>query len=65
LIEAADDTSPAVSGNPEQLLKQLIEAQRLKLLQSHAVMICLHEVLLYAEDDRGVIYAKLRTLPHS
>jgi hypothetical protein len=45
-------------GKPEQVLGQLIEAQRAKLLQAHAIMICLREVLLYAERDDAVIYAE-------
>lgn len=53
-----NDTSPALPGKPEQLLKQLIETQRAKLLQAHAIMTCLHEVLLYAEGDDAVIYAE-------
>jgi hypothetical protein len=54
-----DDTSAAVSGNAEQLLKALIEAQRVKLLQAHAVMICLREVLLYADGEDAVIHAEV------
>jgi hypothetical protein len=53
-----DDTSSAESGNAEQLLKQLIEAQRAKLLQAHAVTVCLREALLYAEGADAVIYAE-------
>jgi hypothetical protein len=57
-MATTDDTSPVESGNAEQLLKQLIEAQRAKVLQAHAVMICVREVLLYAEGDDAVIYAE-------
>ena len=53
-----DDTSPALPGKPEQVLGQLIEAQRAKLLQAHAVMTCVREVLLYAEGENAVIYAE-------
>jgi hypothetical protein len=53
-----DDTSKALPGKPEQLLIQLIEAQRAKMLQAQAVMTCVREVLLYAEGDDGVIYAE-------
>ena len=56
-MATTDDTSAGVRGNGEQPVKQLIEAQRVKLLQAHAVMICLREVLLYAEGDDAVIYA--------
>ena len=53
-----NDTSKASSGKPEQVLGQLIEAQRMKMLQAHAVMTCVREVLLYAEGDDAVIYAE-------
>lgn len=53
-----NDTSKALPGKPEQLLGQLIETQRAKLLQAQAIMICLREVLLYAEGDDAVIYAE-------
>jgi hypothetical protein len=53
-----NDTSKALPGKTEQVLGQLIEAQRAKLLQAHAIMICLREVLLYAEGDDAVIYAE-------
>jgi hypothetical protein len=33
-MATTDDTSPALSGNAEQLLKQLVGAQRAKLLQA-------------------------------
>lgn len=46
------------SDKPEEVLRQLIEAQRTRLLQAHAVMICLREVLLYAEGEDAVIYAE-------
>jgi hypothetical protein len=53
-----DDTSAELSSNPEQMLKHAIETQRARLLQVHAVMICLREVLLYAEGEDAVIYAE-------
>jgi hypothetical protein len=53
-----NDTSKASSGKPEQVLGQLIELQRMKMLQAHAVMMCVREVLLYAEGDDAVIYAE-------
>lgn len=53
-----NDTSKALPGKPEQVLGQLIRAQRAKLLQAQAIMICLREVLLYAEGDDAVIYAE-------
>ncbi len=57
-MATTDDTLPALPGKPEQVLGQLIEAQRAKLLQAHAIMTCLREVLLYAEGDDAVIYAE-------
>lgn len=53
-----NDTSKASPGKPEQLLVELIEAQRAKMLQAEAVMTCVREVLLYAEGDDAVIYAE-------
>lgn len=57
-MATTDDTSAESSSNPEQMLRQLIETQRAKLLQAHAVMICLSEVLLYADGEDAVIYAE-------
>jgi hypothetical protein len=57
-MATTDDTSTKASGKPEQMLGQLIEAQRAKILQAHAVMTCVREVLLYAEGDDAVIYAE-------
>jgi hypothetical protein len=57
-MATTDDTSTKASGKPEQQLGQLIEAQRSKMLQAHAVMTCVREVLLYAEGDDAVIYAE-------
>lgn len=53
-----NDTTKALPGKPEQVLAQLIEAQRAKVLQAHAIMICLRELLLYAEGDDAAIYAE-------
>jgi hypothetical protein len=53
-----DDTSPASPGKREEVLAEFVEPQRAKLRQAHAIMICLREVLLYADDDDGVIYAE-------
>ena len=53
-----NDTAKALPGKPEQVLGQLIEAQRGKMLQAHAVMTCVREVLLYEEGDDAVIYAE-------
>jgi aryl carrier-like protein len=53
-----NDTSKALPGKPEQLLGQQIEAQRGKVLQAHAVMTCVREVLLYTVGEDAVIYAE-------
>lgn len=53
-----NDTAKALPGKPEQVLGQLIEAQRTKMLQAHAVMTCVREVLLYSEGEDAVIYAE-------
>jgi len=53
-----NDTANTLPGKPEQVLGQLIEAQRAKMLQAHAVMTCVRPVLLYAEGDDAVIYAE-------
>jgi len=53
-----NDTANTLPGKPEQVLGQLIEAQRMKMLQAHAVMTCVREVLLYAEGDDASIYAE-------
>ena len=39
-------------------LEQLIKEQRANLISAHAVQHCLHQVLLYADDDDAVIYAE-------
>ena len=53
-----NDTANTLPGKPEQVLGQQIETQRAKMLQAHAVMTCVREVLLYAEGDDAVIYAE-------
>ena len=53
-----NDTANTLPGKAEQVLGRLIEAQRVKMLQAHAVMTCVREVLLYAEGDDAVIYAE-------
>jgi hypothetical protein len=57
-MATTDDTSTKASGKSEQELGQLIEAQRAKVLQAHAVMTCVREVLLYVEGDDAVVYAE-------
>ncbi len=57
-MATTDDTLTKASGKSEQELGQLIEAQRERMLQAHAIMTCVREVLLYAEGDNAVIYAE-------
>jgi hypothetical protein len=39
-------------------LEQLIKEQRANLISAHAVQLCLHQVLLYADDEDAVVYAE-------
>lgn len=39
-------------------LEKTIKAQRTQLLHAHGVLICLYEVLLYADDEQAVPYAQ-------
>jgi hypothetical protein len=48
-MATTDDTAKALPSKPELLLGQLIEAQRGKMLQAHAVMTCVREIRLYAK----------------
>ena len=57
-MATTDHTSAAGFGNPQELFKQLTDPPRAKVLQAHAVMICLREALLYAEGDDAVVYAE-------
>jgi hypothetical protein len=43
-------------------LQQAVEAERIRLLQVHAVLRCLHESLLYAENQDSVICADVASL---
>lgn len=43
---------PAVSS-----LEELIEAERLNLMQVQAMAKCLYDVLLYSDDDDGTMHA--------
>jgi len=66
--ESASDAPPLASPDaPRRVsaetlsraqLEQTIEAQRAQLLQAHAVLTCLYEVLLHAEGDDAVTYAE-------
>lgn len=56
-----DDTSRIQSSGSESecsALRQYIERQRSKLSQAEAVIVCLHEVLLYADGEEAVTYAE-------
>jgi hypothetical protein len=53
-----DDTTTNRSGRTPSSLQQAIEAERTQLLQAHAVVHCLYEVLLHAEGDDSISYAE-------
>jgi len=53
----ANDMS-GLSDRPEEKLAQRVEMQRRRLLQAHAIMTCLRDVLLYAEGDEAVVHAE-------
>jgi hypothetical protein len=57
-MATTDDTSTPQPGKSQQPLARLIESKRAKLLQVHAVMTCLREVLLYADGDDAVTWAE-------
>jgi hypothetical protein len=49
-------TAECSAPNPSTLA-QLIESERVELLQVQAMLKCLYEVLLYADDDDSVMHA--------
>ncbi len=53
---AAPAASPAVLA-PAASLAQLIEQERIELMQIHAMARCLNDVLLYADDDDSPMHA--------
>jgi hypothetical protein len=53
-----DEHVPAGTRTHPNLLQQAIEAERTQLLQAHAVIHCLYEVLLHAEGDDAIYYAE-------
>lgn len=52
-VAMADECLPP---NPSTLA-QLIESERVELLQVQAMLKCLYEVLLYADDDDSLMHA--------
>ncbi|HEY0682531.1 MAG TPA: hypothetical protein VGD45_09380 [Steroidobacter sp.] len=53
-------SSPAPSSatpGPAATLAELIEYERLELMQIHAMLRCLYDVLLYADDDDSPLHA--------
>ena len=40
-----------------QMLEQLIQSERDELMQIHAMTRCLHDVLLYSDDDDATMHA--------
>ena len=68
-MASKDDTTPTRSDRNQtdehvsaetrpRSLQQAIEAERAQLLQAHAVIHCLYEVLLHAEGDDAICYAE-------
>jgi hypothetical protein len=53
-----DEHVSAETPSRQRSLQQAIEAERSQLLQAHAVVHCLYEVLLYAEGDDAICYAE-------
>ena len=51
------NTTPPVTHAPALTLEQVIENERTLLLQIRAMLHCLYEVLLYADDDDTVMHA--------
>ena len=45
------------SGPPPLSLSEAIENERIELMQIQAMLKCLYEVLLYADDDDSVMHA--------
>jgi hypothetical protein len=58
----ASTDEPSRERHGRSLLEQAIEAERAQLLQVQAVLRCLHESLLYAEQQDPVIYADVASL---
>jgi hypothetical protein len=50
--------TPSSPSTRPRSLHQAIEAERSQLLQAHAVVHCLYEVLLHAEGDDAICYAE-------
>lgn len=46
----------------EPSLAQLIEHERAELLQIHAMLRCLNDVLLYSDDDNATMHADVAKL---
>jgi hypothetical protein len=53
-----DQHVPAETRPHLNFLQQAIEAERTQLLQAHAVVHCLYEVLLHAEGDDAIYHAE-------
>jgi hypothetical protein len=52
--------SPAANtASPSLTLEQAIENERIMLLQIRAMLHCLYEVLLYADDDDTILHAEV------
>src|SRR5690606_7517520 len=53
---------PARQGHTPPAWEETIENQRARLMQVQGLLHCLHEVLMYAEDEHAVTYADLAQL---
>ena len=52
------DTSSLIAPVPQPMsISEAIEHERGELMQIHAMLKCLYEVLLYADDDDSVMHA--------
>lgn len=54
--EKADATAKAVTLTADAL-EEIIENERVHLMQIYAMLKCLYEVLLYADDDDSIMHA--------
>lgn len=56
--DKASSAPAALPGDPQPaLLSEAIEHERAELMQVQAMLKCLYEVLLYADDDDSVMHA--------
>jgi hypothetical protein len=58
IYDCMSQFSAAYTTGAPGALEQLIKEQRANLISAHAVQQCLHQVLLYADDEDAVIHAE-------